>query len=304
MGGIVISEISFLHNAESGKNNWWRYLLTIVATWGAQIALGMVIWIALMIILVMQGDLSLTTYYKYLYDPFFILPLTLIGSVASFIVLYLFIRFIHIRSFTSVITTKLKINWMRILKGVGLWLAILGTITVISLLIQPEGYQFTFNSRTFGILLIISLITFPIQASFEEVFFRGYLMQWFGLLSKKPIIPLVATSLIFGIVHLMNGANMTVSIFPVIEASIMGLMLGIITLGEDSIETAMGIHIINNIYAALIVSTEGSVLGDVPSVLSSSYDPYSSILWSVIIALVAIVIIFWGKKDKLFAIFK
>lgn len=193
---------------------------------------------------------------------------------------------------------------MRILKGVGVWLAILGIVTVISLLIQPEGYKFTFNLQTFGILLIISLVTFPIQASFEEVFFRGYLMQWFGLLSKKPIMPLVATSLIFGLVHVMNGTNMTVSIFPVIEASIMGLMLGIITLGEDSIETAMGIHIINNIYAALIVSTEGSVLGDVPSVLSAPYDPYSSILWTGIFAVVAIVIIFWGKKDKLFAIFK
>lgn len=257
-----------------------------------------------MIILIMQGDLSLTRYYGYLRDPFFLLLLTLAGSVASFLVLYLCMRFIHLRSFISIITAKSKINWMRILKGMGIWLAILGIATIISLLIQPGGYNFTFNSKTFGILLIISLITFPVQASFEEVFFRGYLMQWFGLLSKKPIIPLLATSLIFGLVHLMNGTNMTLSIFPVIEASIMGLMLGIITLGEDSIETAMGIHILNNIYVALIVSTEGSVLGDVPSVLSAPYEPYSSMLWTGIFALITIIIIFWGKKDKLLSIFK
>jgi hypothetical protein len=302
--GAQLISVSFLKNAESGKNNWWRYLLTIVATWGTQIVLGTIIGIALMIILVMQGDLSLMGYYEYYYNPFFLLPLTLVGSVASFLALYLCMRFIHLRSFISVITTKSKINWMRVLKGVGLWLAILGAVTIISLLTQPEGYKFTFNSKTFGILLIISLITFPIQASFEEVFFRGYLMQWFGLLSRKPVIPLIATSLIFGLVHLMNGTNMTLSIFPVIEASIMGLMLGIITLGEDSIETAMGIHILNNIYAALIVSTEGSVLGDVPSVLSAPYDPYSSMLWTSIFAVVVIIIIFWGKKDKLTAIFK
>jgi membrane protease YdiL (CAAX protease family) len=136
------------------------------------------------------------------------------------------------------------------------------------------------------------------------VFFRGYLMQGFGLLSKKPIIPVLATSIIFGLVHVMNGTNMTISIFPVIEASIIGLMLGIVTLGEDGIETAMGIHILNNIYAALIVSTEGSVLGDVPSVLSASYDPYSSILWTIILSVIAIMIIFWGKKDKLLTIFR
>jgi len=129
-------------------------------------------------------------------------------------------------------------------------------------------------------------------------------MQGFGLLTKKPIIPLLATSIIFGLVHVMNGSNMTLSIFPVIEASIIGLMLGIITLGEDSIETATGIHIMNNLYVALIVSTEGSVLGDVPSVLSVPADPSGSVFLTIILSVIAIVIIFWGKKDRLLAIFE
>jgi len=193
---------------------------------------------------------------------------------------------------------------VRVLKGAVVWLAILGIYTLITFLISPEGYKFTFNPNTFGILFIISLITFPIQASFEELFFRGYLMQGFGLLTKKPIVPLLATSIIFGLVHVMNGSNMTISIFPVIEASIIGLMLGIITLGEDSIETATGIHIMNNLYVALIVSTEGSVLGNVPSVLSVPADPSGSVFLTIIISLIAILIIFWGKKDRLVAIFE
>lgn len=236
-------------------------------------------------------------------DPFFLLPLTLTGFAASFIVLYLCVRFVHHRTFISLINIKSKINWFRVLKGAVLWLAILGIFTLISILIDPNGYQFTFNPSTFGILVIISLITFPIQASFEELFFRGYLMQAFGVLTKKPIIPLFATSIIFGLVHVANGSNMSFSIFPVIEASIIGLMLGTITLGENSIETATGIHIMNNIYVALVVSTQGSVLGDVPSVLTAPPDPYSSILWTAIFALIALCVIFWGKRDKLMSIF-
>lgn len=293
-----------MNNAYEGKNNWWRYLLTIGATWGVQIALGTIIGIILMIYLIIQGNFSMVIYNEYLYDPFFLLPLSLIGFGASYLVLYLCMRFIHLRSFISFITTKSKINWMRVLKGAVVWLAILGIYTLITFLINPEGYKFTFNPNTFGILLIISLITFPIQASFEELFFRGYLMQGFGLLTKKPLVPLLATSIIFGLVHVMNGSNMTVSIFPVIEASIIGLMLGIITLGEDSIETATGIHIMNNLYVALIVSTEGSVLGDVPSVLSVPADPSGSVLLTIIISAIAITIIFWSKKDKLMAIFE
>lgn len=128
-------------------------------------------------------------------------------------------------------------------------------------------------------------------------------MQGFSLLNKKPILPLLATSIIFGLVHVANGTNMTLSLFPVIEASIIGLMLGIITLGENSIETATGIHIMNNIYVALIVSSQDGVLGNVPSVLTAPSDPYSSVLWTVVFVIIAIIIIFWGKKDKLLDIF-
>jgi len=301
---LIISNIQFLYNSELGKNNWWRYLLTIMATWGVQIVLSIILGIIIAIVFIMQNGTSITDLENIIYDPFVLLPLTLVGFAASFFVLYLCMRFIHHRKFISFVTTKSKINWFRILKGAGVWLFILGIVTIISFLIDPKGYQFTFNPNTFGILLIISLITFPIQASFEELFFRGYLMQAFGLLSKKPIIPLLSTSIIFGLVHVMNGSNMTISGFPVIEAAIIGLMLGIITLGEDSIETATGIHIINNLYAALIVSAQGSVLGDVPSVFTAPYDPYSSILWTIIFSVIAIIVIFWGKKDKLLNIFR
>ncbi len=303
MCGEELTSIEFLKNASQGKNNWWRYLITIGATWGVQIFLGFIIGILLVIYILMQG-FPVTSYNEYINNPFFILLLTLFGFMASYIALYAGMRFIHKRKFISFITTKSKINWMRVLKGAGIWFAILGAYTLITYLIAPEGYKFTFNSSTFGIFFIISLITFPIQASFEELFFRGYLMQGFGVLFKKPIFPLLATSIIFGLVHVMNGANMTFSIFPAIEASIIGLMLGIITLGEDSIETATGIHIINNLYVALIVSTEGSVIGNVPSVLTVPADPSGSIFLTVIISVIAIAIIFWGKMDRLKAVLR
>jgi membrane protease YdiL (CAAX protease family) len=297
--------IPFLYNAELGKNRWWRYLITIAATWGVQLVIGFIIGLAVILIFFIENGVSGENFIENIFqDPFFILLLTLVGYVASFVTLYLCVRFIHHRRFLSLITVKLRINWKRVLKGASVWFAILGIFTIISLLIDPKSYQFTFNPSTFGILVIVSLITFPIQASFEEIFFRGYLMQAFGLLSKKPIIPLLATSIIFGIVHVSNGSNMTLSGFPVIEASIIGLMLGIITLGESSIETAAGIHIMNNLYVALVVSTQGSVLGNVPSVFTAPSEPYSSVLWTIIFVIIALIIIFWGKRDKLMDIFR
>lgn len=196
------------------------------------------------------------------------------------------------------------INWNRILKGAVLWFSILGILTVISFLINPTSYEVTFNPKTFGILLILSLIAFPIQASFEEVFFRGYLMQGFGLLSKKPVIPILVSSFLFGLGHIMNGTGMTLSIFPLIETVIIGIALGTITLGEDGIETAVGIHVMNNFYAVLIVSTPGGIFGNLPSILMNSSSPYIDIFVTAAAAVIAVMVIFWNKKDRLVDIFR
>ena len=237
-------------------------------------------------------------------NSLFLVALALIGFAFSYFFFYLCTRFIHRRQFLSLITTKSRINWGRILKGAALWFSILGVLTIISFLINPGSYELTFNPSTFGMLLILSLITFPIQASFEEVFFRGYLMQGFGLLSKKPIIPLLATSLLFGLGHIMNGTGMTLSIFPLIETIIVGLALGTITLGEDSIETAIGIHVMNNLYAVLIVSTPDGIFGNLPSIMISSSSPYGDLLVTIAADVIAIIVIFWNKKDRLVDIFR
>ncbi len=237
-------------------------------------------------------------------NSLFLVALALIGFASSYFFFYLCMRFIHHRKFISLFNTKSRINWNRILKGAVLWFSILGILTVISYLINPGSYELTFNPSTFGMLLILSLITFPIQASFEEVFFRGYLMQGFGLLSKKPVIPLLATSILFGIGHIMNGTGMTLSIFALIETIIIGAALGAITLGEGGIETAIGIHVMNNLYAVLIVSTPDGIFGNLPSILMTSSNPYSDILVTAAAAAIAIIAIFWNKRDKLIDIFR
>ncbi|MEN4019550.1 MAG: CPBP family intramembrane glutamic endopeptidase [Methanobacterium sp.] len=210
----------------------------------------------------------------------------------------------------SVITTKSKINWRRVFKGAGLWVSILTLFTIIGLFIDPGSYEFTFKLEPFVILLILSLLVFPVQASFEELFFRGYLMQGFGILSKKPIIPLLATSIIFAGLHWVNfiNFNFIFSLVMVFNIFIIGLMYGIITLGENSIETAAGMHIAHNLYVTLIVSTPDIVFGDLPSVFSAHLpldpaDLASGILWTVLMVLITLTVIFWGKKDKLMDIF-
>jgi uncharacterized protein len=303
-----MSPIPFLYNASQGKNSWWRYLLTIsLCLVGATlITAGFIL--AFFILYYVYGLLNghnlilgTTTITS---DPFFLILLVGISYAFSFLLFYICIRFIHKRSLLSVITIKSRVNWGKIVKGALLWAVILGIFTVPSLILYPGDYEFTFNPNSFFLLLVLSLIAFPIQSSFEEIFFRGYLMQGIGLLFKKPIIPLIITSVIFGLLHFFNGTSISSSGFIVFYTIILGLMLGIIVLGENGIETAMGVHIANNLYVALLFNSKDSGLGNLPSIFTTPPDSsVNGILVIIVAALLMITILFWNKKENLSNIF-
>ena len=100
----------------------------------------------------------------------------------------------------------------------------------------------------------------PIQTSTEEFIFRGYLMQGFGILAKNRWVPLIITSAAFGLMHIMNPEVEKMGYFIMVYYIGTGLFLGIITLMDDGMELALGFHAANNIFTALLVTSEWSAL--------------------------------------------
>jgi membrane protease YdiL (CAAX protease family) len=304
-----MSRITFLDNAAEGKNNWWRYLTTIILTWGTPVVI-------LSIVFFILSRFNPSNLASILSEPLALIVLVGISDMLSLIFLYIGIRFIHERQFISLVNTDSKFSWRRIFKGGGIWFGLLTLGLIITLLLNPTNINGSFNSQNFLILLVISLIVFPVQASFEELFFRGYLMQGIGrikirrlhigLLAEKPVIPLITTSIIFALLHFPNGANTLTSVDIVLQALIIGLTLGIITLGENRLETAMGVHIANNIFVALILNSPNGGLGNIPSLLTDNSAPnlLSDIPIITLYALILLAIIFWGKKERIIRIFK
>ena len=303
----VMSDINFLDNAVQGKNSWVRYFLTIViSVIGGTFASLLFIVLFMIIYFLSSGISGLEVQMNILnYNPLLILVLVGISYGIYSLLFYLCIRFIHKKKFLSLINTGKNIKWNRILKGAGLWVGIMVIFTLVSLMFHESNLSLNFNPGSFLLLLILSFLVFPIQASFEEIFFRGYLMQAIGLITKKPVVPIILTSLIFGVIHFFNGTNVTTSITIVFSATILGLMLGIIVLGENGLETAMGAHIANNMYVAVVFNTSDSGLGGLPSLITTeTTDPLSGIPWLILMASVMIIIIFWNKKEDLFRIFR
>lgn len=301
-----MSSIEFLNNAHHGKNKPMNYFMTILITLlGGSVAAIIFIILLMLSYVFISGTNSQTQIDALSTNPF--LMLVLVGLIYGLYALlfYLCIRFIHKKNFHILINTGKKIRWKKILVGAALWTGIIGAFTLLSLIFQRNSLTINYNYSSLIYLVILSLLVFPLQASFEEIFFRGYLMQGLGLIFKKPVVPLILTTVIFGSIHYFNGTSLNTSISIVISAMILGLMLGTIVLAEDGLETAMGVHIANNMFVAVILNSSDSGMGNLPSLITAqSSDPYSGIPLLLLMAVILLTILFWNRKSEICRIFQ
>ncbi len=120
---------------------------------------------------------------------------------------------------------------------------------------------FQFQPVNFFILLLIALLFLPFQTSFEELFFRGYLMQGSTLLFQSKWGALLFTSLLFGAMHLSNPEIDNFGLWVALPQYVfMGLFLGYITLKDNGLELAIGVHAANNIISGITYTSDATAL--------------------------------------------
>ena len=124
----------------------------------------------------------------------------------------------------------------------------------------PEKYVWNFKPKSFAILCLVALLFIPLQTSLEELLFRGYYMQGLALWFKNRWAPLLIMSLVFGLLHYANPEVDKIGNSILFLYIGTGLFFGIVTLMDEGTELAMGMHAINNIVAALFVTTDWTVL--------------------------------------------
>jgi uncharacterized protein len=172
--------------------------------------------------------------------------------------LYLVVKMIHQKQFADIVTTRATFDWKRYWVGFGIWLIIGLILEVIRMGAEPGEYTFHLDLSKWVFLVIIGLILLPIQTSFEELFFRGYLMQGLALVSKNRWLAMVLSTLLFAGMH---GTNPEVSKYGMLPMMIYyisaGLFLALITVWDDGLELAMGVHAATNFYGAALFGYEG-----------------------------------------------
>ena len=108
------------------------------------------------------------------------------------------------------------------------------------------------QSGFWGFLLVI-VLTSPIQAVAEEIFFRGYLLQALGSLVAKPWFGVIASSLVFALLH----GTQNLPLFA--DRLAFGLLAGLLVWRTGGLEAGIAAHVINNVFAYLIAGLTTSV---------------------------------------------
>lgn len=194
--------------------------------------------------------------------------------------LFLFVKFVHKQSLTSLTTARKKIDWSRILFAFGLWAIISVLFIFLDMYLAPEDYEYNFQMTPFLILAVIAIVMIPLQTSMEEYFIRGYMLQGLGVMAKNRWFPLVFTSLLFGLMHILNPEVEKLGYGILIFYIGTGFFLGIVTLMDDGLELAIGFHAANNLTAALLVTADWTAF-QTHSVYRDISDPVLG--WDVLI---------------------
>ena len=181
----------------------------------------------------------------------------LVGPLAFGLLIVLFwVKFVQGQSITSLTTSRTKIDWKRVFFSFFLW----GSITTLMILglyfTQPENFVWNFNPEKFFIFLVLAVVLVPMQTSFEEYLFRGHMLQGIGLATNSRLIPLIITSVLFGLMHIANPEVGKIGYIIMIYYIGTGFFLGIMTLMDEGLELALGFHAANNLVGALLLTAD------------------------------------------------
>jgi len=178
-------------------------------------------------------------------------------SVACLILLF-WVKFLHQQSIRSLTTSRKTVDWKRIFFSFSIWAAFTIGSTLIAYYLQPEDFKWNFNLQPFIIFLFLAILLIPLQTSFEEYLFRGYVMQGLGVATKSRLVPLITTSVLFGVMHIANPEVGKLGMIILIYYIGTGFFLGIITLMDEGLELALGFHAANNLVGALLITSDWS----------------------------------------------
>lgn len=292
----------YLDLVRLGENQWWRYCLGLVIillfwfvvggmlylvplSWGAFTLYSSDVLSAGLDVLAIEGFIELA-------PPIVLFTATFLTFVPLLIGIWAAVRLIHQRPLRTLVTPAPEVNWNRVVQGFLLFGALLAVATGVEALLYPGRYEFVLDVGRFWPFLFVGLILIPVQTASEELLFRGYWLQGLSLLVKTPLLLCIVSGLLFALPHLANPELQAGFWLVAPQYFIVGFALSFITLKDNGLELALGVHTVNNLFVGLLVSFPDSAIQSETIFFSSTMDPVFSLISVVVVYAVFYLVMF------------
>jgi len=261
---------SFLKSAKEGRNAGWRYLGGILLAIGFGFIgfqwVGIPVAEAINDFVAIFPDTLTPAELEENINQFE--PYSLEISYIAIHIAYLFfsagiliaVKFLHQRKAFTLISPSAAFAWSRFALGFSLWFGLASLQTGVEFLLHQDAFSWNFRPSAWLAFLPWALLLTPIQTSAEELFFRGYLLQGLSLLVRHPIALTLIASLPFAIAHWSNPEMARGSGWIGLTYLLMAIFLTVLTLRDNRLELALGVHAANNLFIVLLVNTTDSTL--------------------------------------------
>ena len=178
--------------------------------------------------------------------------------------------------FVSSVLGRFRWGWFgwSLLVTVPLWLAYIGLSLLLGSAGSPEAQ--TSRPSTWVALIVLTLLTTPLQAAGEEYLFRGWLMQQLGAWFKNTYVALGAAIVVSSVVFAL--AHTSLDPWVLLDLGAFATAAVLLTWRTGGLEAAVALHIVNNVIVLILfIMTTGlndafitpDTTGDGPSTLVS-----------------------------------
>lgn len=213
---------------------------------------------------------------------------------------------LHQRTFMSTINGEGKVRWKRFLTGALVWMIFMVAYLLIYMRLDPGNFTINNSTSSLIILALVSFLLIPFQAAFEEVIFRGYLMQGFSVVIRNRFFPVISTSVLFALLHSLNPEVKEYGFLTMMpQYLVFGLIFGLVTILDDGIETAMGAHAANNIFLCIMVTHKSSALQTPALFEQHNISPWTELAGLVITGILFILVLRkiykWSDMSMIFS---
>ncbi len=307
----VMGETPFVTAPFRGNNAFWRYFLGgivpfLVSNIIGAIPLGIVIISHTLDGSPLPQKGGMPDFEQMGIDLNLGLALMVFPFILAFFTIIWIIKPLHNRSFGSVVNGGRRFRWGKMIFSASVWIAMSAVWLYYSVRSDPGAYTLNNTTETLLILAALSVFLIPFQAAFEEILFRGYFMQGFAVLARNRWVPIVVTSLLFGLMHSLNPEVKEYGFLTMIPQYVFfGLVFAVLTMLDDGIELAIGAHAANNVFLSIFLTHKDSALQTPALYEQMEYYPWKDftglVIMSVVFVAIMAIVYRWKDLRRLYA---